>query len=383
MPSRSRLVQLALALGVWILLRLSLVVSGGEIGRGVTVRIDHHDVAMVVFRGEVPARTLIVASHGGLASKETLLPICWEARYRGADCVVVDALGHGASGELPEEDVVGAMRRALRVDGVLGPYADVRYVGHSMGAYLGSGTLYPCERSVSIGQRVPCDARRIVWGDVHRALGLPDVFYAPVSHLLEPWTPSVVREAVSRLLPKTPRAQSLTITRIALAWGSLGAMMIFGVLLAKQVRASGLAPALRGAVGAAVLWCALMIGAWRTVWFLIPTQKSDAAMIAGVVLVSVAPASALRALGVRAPLVGVALAALVSEGAAMVAWRSVHLPLIASLLILLPLLDIPLILAVTAWERLSRGMRGSDPLESATFCSVLLGTFLALLLPGR
>ncbi len=141
--------------------------------------------------------------------------------------------------ELPEKDVGGAMRRALRVDGVLGPYADVRYVGHSMGAYLGSGTLYPCQRSVSIGQRVPCDARRIVWGDAHRALGLPDTFYLPVSHVLEPWTPSVVCEAVSRLLPTTRGARSPVVTRIALAWGSVGAMMIFGVLLAKQVRASG------------------------------------------------------------------------------------------------------------------------------------------------
>jgi hypothetical protein len=65
-----------------------------------------------------------------------------------------------------------------------------------------------------------------------------------------------------------------------------------------------------GAIGAAVLWCALMISAWRTVC------------------------------------------------AAMVAWRSVHLPLIASLLVLLPLLDMPLILSDGGLERLMTLARG-------------------------
>lgn len=295
--------------------------------------------------------------------------------------MLVDALGHGASSELPAKNVVGAMREALRVDRALGPYGDVRFVGHSMGAYLGAGAVFPCERSVSIGQTVPCEARRMVWGDVHRGLGLPEVFYLPVSHVIEPWTPSVVREAISRILPS--EASAATAARIALAWASFAATMVFGVLLARRVRASRIAPALRGAAAASVLWGALATGAWRTLWYLVPTQRSDVVMIAGVLLASLATAAALSWLGLRSPLIGVALAALASEGAAVLAWRLFRVPLVGELVFLLPLLGIPLVIVVAIWERLSRARSGSECVESATFCSTLLGIFLALLLPGR
>ena len=87
----------ALLGGLWIALRIALVLEGGELGRAIDVHIDGRRSSALLFRGEVPARNLVVASHGGLATKESLLSVCWEARRRGADCVLVDALGHGSS----------------------------------------------------------------------------------------------------------------------------------------------------------------------------------------------------------------------------------------------------------------------------------------------
>lgn len=109
---------------LWLLLRAALVWAGGALGEDVRARIDGHDVAMIAFRDAAPSRTLVIAAHGGLASKESLLPVCWEARARGADCVVVDAVGHGASSALPRTDVVAAMRRGLRAERVLEGYGD-------------------------------------------------------------------------------------------------------------------------------------------------------------------------------------------------------------------------------------------------------------------
>lgn len=61
-------------------------------------------------------------------------------------------------------------------------------------------------------------------------------------------------------------------------------------------------------------------------------------------------------------------------------WR-LERPPISHLLVLLPLLHVPLGVLVATWERLSRSAR-SDAVESAAFCSALVGTFVALLLPA-
>lgn len=368
---------------LWVLLRAALVWAGGEVGEGVRARIDGHDVAMIVFRGPVPSKTLVVALHGGLASKESLLPVCWEARARGADCVVVDALGHGASSELPRTDLVAAMRRALRAERALAGYDDVRFVGHSMGAFLGAGAVYPCARSIAIGQAVACGPSRIVWGAVHRALGLSDAYYVPVSHVLEPWTPSVVDETMTRLLPmqRPAPARARVGLTVGLAWTSFAVMSVLGLLAARRLRAGSMPPALRGVAAAVVLWSALALGAWRTLWFLLPTKASDALVIGAVLAIAVAASAGARALGARSPVLGVTLAWAISQGLALMIWREVELPMIGGLLVLPPLLGFPLVLLVVAWERLSRGARG-DVVESAAFSAAILGGFLALLVPS-
>ena len=312
------------------------------------------------------------------------MSVCWEARRRGVDCVLVDALGHGASDPIPSHDALGAMQRGLRVDGApgIGPYADVRYVGHSMGAALACGTVYPCARSVSIGQGVACDESRIVYGSVHRALGLPDAFYLPVSHLLEPWTPSVVDRAMSRLLGPDPEARTAIATKLGLAWSSFAVMVAIGVLATKRLRAvTSLTPLARGLAAAAVMWIALALGAWRTLWFLVPTQLGDVVMIAAVVVPTLAGALVLRTLGIRWSFAGTTTACMLAVVMAVLVCASVHVPVIGHLLVLLPLLSVPLTVVIAAWERLSRGA-GSDGVEAAAMTGALCASFLALLLPA-
>ncbi len=367
---------------LWLALRAALVASGGEPGQAIDLENDGHRSAVLLFRGASKAHTLVVASHGGLASKESLMSICWEARRRGADCVLVDALGHGASGAIPPSNALGALHRGLRVDGALGPYADVRYVGHSMGAALGCGAVYPCAKSVSIGQGVACDPSRIVYGSVHRDLGLPDAFYLPVSHVLEPWTPSVIDHAMSRLLPSAEPDRGAIVTKLVLAWSSFAVMMAVGVLGARRLRAvASLSPLVRGLVGAAILWAASTLGAWRTLWFLFPTQLGDVAMFASVLVPSLGMALMLRAIGLRATFFGVAIASVVCQIAAIAACVSVHVPVIGHLLVLMPLLNVPLAVLIGVWERLSRS-RFSDIVEGAAMASALGSAFLALLLPA-
>lgn len=379
---RSRVTPFVLLAALWLTLRAALVLTGGESGQAIDVAIDGRRSAALLFRGPVPARTLVVASHGGLASKESMMSVCWEARRRGADCVLVDALGHGASSAIPPHEALTAMRHGLRVDRALGSYADVRYVGHSMGAALGCGAVYPCARSVSIGQGVACDPSRIVYGSLHRSLGLPEVFYLPVSHVTETWTPSVLERAMSRLLPSSAPDRADVASKLVLAWSSFAVMMAIGVLGAKRMRAvTSLSPVVRGLVAAATLWTALALGAWRTLWFLFPTQLGDVLMIASVVVPSVGAAFLLRAIGLRGSLAGVLTTCLVSEIVAILACAIVHVPVIGHMLVLLPLLNVPLALAIAAWERLSRA-KYSDVVEAAAMTSALGAAFLALLLPA-
>lgn len=379
--NRSLLAVLGLV-ALWLALRAALVASGGELGQAIDIEIDGHTTAALLFRGAAKRRTLVVASHGGLASKESMLSVCWEARRRGADCVLVDALGHGASGAIPSRDALGALHRGLRVDGAVGPYSDVRYVGHSMGAALGCGAVYPCAQSVSIGQGVACDESRIVYGSVHRYLGLPEIFYLPVSHLLEPWTPSVVDRAMSRLLPAASSDRAAIETKVFLAWSSFAVMMVLGVLGAKRVRAAtSLSPLARGLLAAAVMWTALALGACRTLWFLFPTQLGDVVLVAVVVGPSLGAALLLRTVGLRRSFAGVAVACVASEVVAILACALVHVPVIGHLLVLMPMLFMPLAGVIGAWEWLSRSTR-SDVVEGAAMASALGATFLALLLPA-
>lgn len=366
----------------WLVLRGLLLVMGGGFGESLAVEREGRTTRGLLFRADAPSRMLVIAAHGGLAAKESLLNLCWAVRERGADCIVVDALGHGASSALPPRDPVESMGRALHVERAVGHYDDVRFVGHSMGAYLGAGTAFPCESSTSIGQGVPCSESHIVWGSVHRSLGLSDRFYV-LSHVLEPWTPTVVETAASRLVPGAPSSSSrrAAITlRIALSWASFGTMMLLGLLGARELRRSPEPTGMTVLASVAFLWLALTLGAYRTLWYLVPTQGADLVVVAGIVAFATATAWIARLVGLRRPILGTFIASTIAETVAMVLWVTNHVPMIGGLLILLPLLTLPLCIVVATWERLTRGPR-SNAVESAVFASTVLGLFVALLLP--
>ena len=372
---------------VWLGLRVWLWSAGAPLGESVTVRVDSQHVAKgLLFRsaeGTKP-RPLLIAAHGGLATKETLLGLCYEAVSRGADCVTIDELGHGASSPVPILNTISAMRAALHVERALGQSAEHTYfVGHSMGAYLGCGSAFSCSHCVAIGQSVPCEDRRMIYGRLHQQLGLSAAFYLPVSHVLEPWTPSVIETAIDRALPLAkPKGATLRISmRIALAWGSLVVMMCIGVILARCVRQIMSIPGPpRGLLAAAIVWCALAVGSYRTLWWLLPFQRTDLLIVLSLILSALMVTMVARWLSLRHPLWGVFIAALLAEIAAVCCYAAFPAEPLRGLLRLPLGLLLPLIIAVTAMEKLSR--HTDDSRESALFAASLLGTFLALLVPG-
>jgi hypothetical protein len=370
--------KLAAALFVlWVALRCALAMTDAPLGEARQLEIGAHRVSVLLFRGERPASTLLVVAHGGLASKETLTAVCWEARRRGADCVAVDALGHGGSSAQPSREVVVDMRRALDVARLIGPYPEVRFLGHSMGAFLGRGHPYPCAESVAVGNHTACDDQREVFGTVHRSLGLSDQWYL-LSHVLEPWTPRVIEVALDHVLGKTADHRSQMTMQIALSWLSFAVMMALGVVVARALRAQG-RPALAAAV---VMWLALDIAAWRILWFMTPTQWSDGLVIGVVVSVVWLAAALLQRMGAKAPAWGVAVGVSVPLAAALALFVAFAHREFGGLLILLPTLGVPLAAVVVVWERLSRPKRGASLVEASLFVSVLLATFIALLLPS-
>lgn len=376
----------AVCLGMWLVLRLTLLCCGGSFGEAVRVTLGPHSVSALVLRAsDSPgSRPLLLAVHGGLAAKETLLPLCWEANRRGADCATIDALGHGASSRVPTAHSLDAMRSALPIQHALGfPAHPTYFIGHSMGAHLGCGAVFSCAHCAAIGQPVHCDASRIVYGTLHQSLGLPRAFYLPVSHVLEPWTPAVIATALDRVLPlPRPADATMHIARnVALAWAALAAMAVAGVLLSRWVRAQAYIPAaLRGGLAALVLLLALALAGWRTLWWLIPTQRTDLLIVLPLVAAAWLAARIGQAVGLRHPRWGVLCAALLSEWAALLCLRYVPLDALRGLLRLPLGLLLPVLCTVAVWEYASR--THPDSRESAVFCATLLGTCLALLVPG-
>lgn len=382
LPARASHRPLRWALGLvvaWLALRLALLATGAELGEARTLALGPNRVAVLLFQGRTPATTLLVVTHGGLASKESVLAVCWEARRRGADCVAVDALGHGASSAQPPNDTVAAMRAALAVGPLLGSYRTVRFLGHSMGAVLGRGQRYACAQSVALGQETQCADDRVVWGTLHRTLGLSQQWYL-LAHVLESWTPWVIERALDRVLPKaTPGPLPV---QIALSWSSLALATAAGVALAAAFRRRcAWSPALRGLTAGAIVWAALDLGAWRTLWFLTPTQASDLLVVGMTCLACLILAMLVRLTGMRRALLGNCLASLVALAVAAGLFLTFRTRALGGLLVLLPLMTIPLVPWVWLWERCSRSPR-SDVVESAMFTSTLLACFVALLLPG-
>lgn len=365
---------------MWLVLRSLLLATGAELGEARTLEIDGRQVTVLFFRGAEPAPTLLVATHGGLSSKESVLAVCWAARRRGADCVAVDALGHGGSSAQPDVFTVRLMREAMRVAPGLGHYENVRFLGHSMGAYLGRGTPYPCGESVALGQTTDCDDDRVVWGTLHRTLGLSEDWYL-LSHVLESWTPWVVERALDLVLPKAPAPSSISL-QIALMWLSFAVAVAAGVAFARAFRAAATwPPALRGLGGAVIVWTALDVGAWRNLWFLTPTQASDFVVLGLVLAGSLVLALLMRLFGGRSPLVGAWLGTLFPFGAALALFVTFRSREMGGLMALLPLMSIPLIPWVWLWERASRAPRG-ELVESCVFVAALLTAFVTLLLPA-
>jgi hypothetical protein len=204
----------------------------------------------------------------------------------------------------------------------------------------------------------------------------------PVSHVLESWTPSAVDEALDRVLGPAPGARARIGLTVALAWASCASMVGLGLVAAAALRKSAhLPPAARGLAAAAAVWGALALGAWRALWFLPPTQLSDAVLIGPTVAAALAAAAALRALGRRGAFAGVGIAAFVAGAASAVAFVAYPHRELAGLVALLPALNVPLAFAVAAGERVTRP-RGADAVEGAAFAAALLATCQALLLPA-
>lgn len=368
-------------IAIWLVLRLGLFATGAELGEARTLSLGAHRVAVLLFRDAIPRDTLLVATHGGLSSKESLMAVCWEARRRGADCVAVDALGHGASSAQPALHRLEEMHAALRVAPQLGSYRHVRFLGHSMGAFLGRGDPYPCRESVALGQETAaCPDQRIVWGTLHRSLGLSAQWYL-LAHVLESWTPWVVARGLDYVLKPAAPASAALPWQIALAWLSFAIAIAAGVAAARLIRARVWPAAIRGLLAAAAVWAAMAIGAWRTLWFLAPTQLGDLVLIGLVVAAAAISAAVLQQFGLRAPRAGFLLGCGFTLVAAYVLYATFGRSELGGLMLLLPTMAIPLVPWVHLWERLSRSPH-SDSLETALFSAGILSAFVALLLPA-
>jgi pimeloyl-ACP methyl ester carboxylesterase len=372
----------AVLLVAWLALRIVLLVMGGGSGRFVSLPVGEHRLAGLYFRGEKPAATLLVAGHGAIASKETLLPICWEARRRGVDCLTVDHLGHGQSSPMPRQGTYDAMRASLALAvKSLGVPEETRvvFVGHSLGAVLGCGHAAPCERSVAIGQRTACGPAHEVWGRVHRFFGLADSYYA-LSHTLEPWTPRVVHDAVDEVTPHDEHGTIRVAVMVTLAWASFTCAALAALSFARGVRAWPLRPELRALAAAMIVWAGLILGSLRTLWFTLPVQPGDGWIMAIVVGASLGLGALARLLGISGTWWGSVVSFLVAETVMIGISLLFPVPEFKHLMAIpVGLLPVPCFFAAVA-ERLTRKDRGL--LEATVFASVVSAPFVALLVPA-
>ena len=131
-----------------VCLAAGLILAFLDRGTSVTAVAVHTDgsgeLAGLYLTGGEPVEVLVITAHGGLASKETTLEFCREARARGADCLAVDLAGHGASASVAAhltDRVSGASCSAMSAEltvldrpsplGVDGPtYGRRVFIGH-------------------------------------------------------------------------------------------------------------------------------------------------------------------------------------------------------------------------------------------------------------
>jgi len=364
--------------------------------------------------GNEPADLLVITAHGGLASKETTLEFCREARARGADCLAVDLAGHGASRRVAARRPAGdgaagcaAMSEALAVLdrpqalGPAGPVYDRRvFIGHSLGAALGGGSVFPCSRSSCVGNPGACaGTSAVILGDTHRKLGLPDGPGYLLSHVLEPWDPKVVDRALTRHLPQRVGARRSIAVRalLLLLFITAGVLAGTGVAgaLARRIRRQlgqgwGVA-VLAGLASSMVVLATAASLARRCLWWLWPIQASDVWVggatllatlaIGGPVLAGMsvlhkgAPAGWFTHLA--AMVLGV-VPGLICAFGVPVFWGDACLS--SGVIVLVPPLMVVVAVGVIGL-RLLAGWR-THPAESLAFCGLMMAWTLALLTPG-
>ena len=123
-----------------------------------------------------------------------------------------------------------------------------------------------------------------------------------------------------------------------------------------------------------------MVASWRTLWWLVPLQRTDLLIIATLVATAFVLSSVGRQVGLGKPLWGVLLGTVLTEGAAVCCFVAFPVAPLRGLLILPLGLLIPVALVVGLCERFSRSQ--GDSVEAAVFTTLMLGAFLTLLVPG-
>ena len=345
----------------------------------------------------------VLASHGGMASKETLLHICAEVARRNGTCVAVDLPGHGENRSpaftAPNPGCRDA-RTALRAAWETTP-GKSGFIGHSYGAHLG------CEAGLSPGAFIGARcAKGSIWGNWHRSLGTDAELYA-LSHVTEPWDPRVVDQAVARTL-RTGR-------RVPPPWGRFGLMglglltafgasagassVIRGRLSRRQVpgaRLPRLAAPLAAAAGAAVWIGIVSLSLHANLWWPWPTQPSDGlvwAATSGPFLLSVALWCVLQPPGRQSSLwrrtisstfltllaaaQSVAISAVISA-----VWTQSGACLSGSVIGLVPFVFCVAVIVPSTMTVLQTGLDSRrSGRESAVFAVILMGWMLAILVP--
>ena len=258
--------------------------------------------ALFVTAGET--HELLVVAHGGLTNRTSMMAFCYEANARGADCLSLDLLGHGASkGYITDfrepgcAETRGVLHDALedaRILGVQGRhYSKIGYVGHSLGAAL------LCEMGTNnaayVGQFCAANPGRVVRAPSELELPFGKYNLPPaVSHVLEPWTPVVIDRAVNVTMGSLSRTggprQQLT---ALLPLVSLVGGFMFATWLASRI-VEGIndvempVPQWRQVIGGIfageVFIVVFAVCGFRTMWFPGPVQGSDAALFGAAVI---------------------------------------------------------------------------------------------------
>ena len=133
-----------------------------------------------------------VVTHGGLANRETMLPIAYALAEKGYHVVVADLPSHGASREL-KKDGIQKWKEHLKKEKI------TNGIGHSLGSKFicptrGRQYITSIKNTIHIGQDEWCNGRKNIEGSTFR-FNIPFVEKDyHLDHLVEPWNPSVISQ---------------------------------------------------------------------------------------------------------------------------------------------------------------------------------------------